>query len=45
MAKKRKRKAPDDAKVRTAKFVALAAWAVPATSLIDLIKFIIKRLF
>lgn len=44
MAKQNKKRQMN-AKERTAKYVALAAWAVPATSLIDLIKQIIKRFF
>lgn len=34
-----------DTKILIAKYVAIGAWAVPATSLIDLIKTIIKHFF
>ncbi|MFD1672681.1 hypothetical protein ACFQ5M_11265 [Agrilactobacillus yilanensis] len=44
MAKHEKKTPEDELKVRTARYVALGAWAILVTQLIDLIKFIIKRL-
>lgn len=41
MSSKKKKK--PDKKVLIAKYVAIGAWAVPATSLVDLIKTLIKH--
>lgn len=45
MAKKAKKKKPNDYRVEIAKYTAIGAWALPTLELIKLIKQIIKQFF
>jgi hypothetical protein len=45
MAKHKKRASNDELKERTTLYAAIGAWAIPATTLIEFIKFLIKRYF
>jgi hypothetical protein len=45
MAKHKKKTSNDELKAKTALYAAIGAWAIPATTLIEFIKFIIRRYF